>query len=286
MPPLSFGTPIRATWPYRWRHLILGAGVGVFAPLGLLLVRAIDDSAALTYLYVSLFSAGALAVLGFRHGRREDHLLASSLTDSLTGLWNRRYLDSRLSEEIARAHRYHTPLSLLAIDVDRLKEINDGAGHAAGDRAIRLCAEALRQSCRAGDVAARCGGDEFIVLAPSTSASEALALARRIRTRLAELAGSADVKLLSTSIGVSDLGRIAKPTAEDLVADADDALYAAKARGGDRVVLARHARTRRHTATFNTKLAHDYIEGEEYTGSGPFILSGSTVTTRRLPRLR
>ena len=287
MSPLSFGTPIRKPWPRRWRYSLAGAVIALAAPGGLFVARCVSSAGWVSYAYAAAFSLATLALLGFVHGRQEDRLLATSVTDPLTGLHNRRHLDARMQEEVAKAERYHTSLAALVIDVDRLKEINDTLGHAAGDRAITLVAEAVRSCCRTGDVAARVGGDELVVLAPCTTALEGLGLARRIRARVAELAPGAKLAPLtpSVSIGVADLKRAGHSAADGLLGVADDALYIAKSRGGDRAVLARDSRRRRNTAAFQARSRPDY-EGEEYTGSGPFILSGSTVTTGKLPRMR
>ena len=288
MAPLSFGTPIKSSWPRRWRYCVAGALIALGAPAGLFVARCVSVAPWLSYLYATVFSLCALAALGWLHGRKEDQLLETSITDPLTGLYNRRHLDARVREEVARAQRYHSVLTALVIDVDRLKEVNDSLGHAAGDRAIALVAEVVRACCRTGDVAARVGGDEFVVLAPCTTAIEGLGLARRIRARVADRVAREALgpPAPSISIGVADLQRAQHPTCDGLIAAADDSLYVAKSRGGDRVVLARDARTRRNTARFNAGRTHDYAGGEEYTGSGPFILSGSTVTTGRLPRMR
>ena len=127
----------------------------------------------LAYAYLLVATLVMMTVLGWIVGRKEDLLGRLSTTDPLTGLANRRRLRAAFADELNRAARYETPLSLLLIDLDRLKDINDRHGHADGDRALQLVAEALRRSCRATDLAARYGGDEFVVLAVNTPANEA-----------------------------------------------------------------------------------------------------------------
>jgi diguanylate cyclase (GGDEF)-like protein len=169
--------------------------------------------------------------LGFLLGRKEDVLETLSTTDALTRLPNRRLFDERLREEIRRAKRYGTPLCLLLIDVDRLKEINDRGGHEAGDAALRAVASCLRQGCRSTDVAVRYGGDEFAVLAPGTSAAQGLDLAARLRATLRS-AGSTEGHAGPTiSVGVSEFHSTDRDTPDALSAFADRALYAAKSRG-------------------------------------------------------
>ena len=194
----------------------------------------------LVYLYLLFSTLLMMALLGWLVGRKEDLLEELSITDPLTGLANRRRLRAEFGEELNRAARYGTPLALLLIDLDHLKEVNDRHGHAAGDRALQLVAESLRRSCRTTDIAARHGGDEFIVLAVNTTASEALALAHRIRGTVRRLSAKAgkDAAPLSVSIGATDLERAAFPSFEGLHAAADQALYQAKAEGRDRAAVA------------------------------------------------
>ena len=128
-----------------------------------------------------------MTILGWIVGRKEDLLGRLSTTDPLTGLANRRRLRGAFADELNRAARYDTPLALLLVDLDRLKDINDRHGHGDGDRALQLVAEALRRTCRATDLAARYGGDEFVVLAVNTPATEARVLALRIRDSVRRL---------------------------------------------------------------------------------------------------
>ena len=202
----------------------------------------------LVYGYLLAATVALTTVLGWLVGRKEDLLEALSVTDPLTGLANRRRLLAAFGDELNRSARYGTPLALLLIDLDRLKEINDRRGHAQGDRALQLVAESLRRSCRATDLAARTGGDEFLVLAVNTSAGEALALAHRSARRSAASARPGTRRTrkektvpapeVTVSIGVADLDDITLPTFLSLHAAADAALYAAKAAGRDRVLAA------------------------------------------------
>jgi diguanylate cyclase (GGDEF)-like protein len=170
---------------------------------------------------------------------RQTHaLLKLSLTDPLTAIGNRRALEIRLQEESARCARGQHPLSVLMIDVDKLKEINDKAGHRAGDEALRLVGRALRHSTRISDVVGRFGGDEFLVIAPNTSLEEACALGERIAAAARkESAAGASAPPLGLSIGVA-YAKSDGPQLETLVKSADAAMYEAKHRGGGRVVAA------------------------------------------------
>lgn len=160
-------------------------------------------------------------------------------TDSLTGLFNRRYVTEQLTRLCTSARRHHVPVAVLMIDIDHFKRLNDTFGHAAGDDAIRHVADRLAASLRTEDIAGRWGGEEFVIVLPHTAHDEAVAVAERLR---AEVAGSPlpigagdDVVSLSVSIGVAE-----RPgdVPEALVHRADLALYAAKRAGRNRVVSA------------------------------------------------
>jgi len=178
-----------------------------------------------------------LGAIGHLVGRREEWLVSTAITDPLTGLANRRYLEARLREELERARRHGIGAALLIIDVDGLKRVNDALGHAAGDKLLRAVGDALRGACRRMDLAARWGGDEFLVLAPRTSAVRAGALAQRIhrslKRRAPELA-AAGLPTPSVCIGVTDLGLAGSFVPAEVLLAADRALYVAKANGSGR----------------------------------------------------
>jgi diguanylate cyclase (GGDEF)-like protein len=227
-------------------YAVAGAILAVGAPTGLLILRELYAprpiatellSERVTYLYVLIATAFVLAVLGHMLGRQADRLAALSETDALTGLRNRRALRRRLEEEFRRARRYRTPVSLLLVDIDGLKQLNDVEGHAAGDRVIRNVAAAIVEEVRDSDVAARWGGDEFAIIAPNTTAGAAHASAERLVARVAGQRGSAPRHWGTVSIGIATYDP-ADPTYSDLDAlaqAADDALYRAKAAGRNRV---------------------------------------------------
>jgi diguanylate cyclase (GGDEF)-like protein len=246
-------------WPRRFAYPIAGLALSLAMVAGLLLIEASTAGQVptiswisaelrarpLVYAYLLVATLMMMMILGWIVGRKEDLLGRLSTTDPLTGLANRRRLRGAFADELNRAARYDTPLALLLVDLDRLKDINDRHGHADGDRALQLVAEALRRTCRATDLAARYGGDEFIVLAVNTPATEARVLALRIRDsvrRLSLRAGrwtktSAPINH-TVSIGAADLRAAALPTFDALHAAADRALYAAKAAGRDGVMVA------------------------------------------------
>jgi diguanylate cyclase (GGDEF)-like protein len=197
--------------------------------------------------HVATFVVGAalLVGIGTRVGRLVDSLERTNREDAMTGVGNRRHWEASLRQEVDRALRSRMPLSVLMVDVDNLKLLNDAHGHGCGDRALALVAEVLRDTCRSRDVAARFGGDEFALLLPRTRVSEAKVVAQRIRSELARrraLLGAPLASLVCVSIGVADLdavpavGRSSDAATADLLFEAADrALYTAKSRGRDRI---------------------------------------------------
>ena len=164
-----------------------------------------------------------------------------SLTDALTSLLNRRAFDRRLDEEIARAQRYGTPLALLMIDVDQFKVYNDLHGHLGGDEVLRRVGSILKVAdvLRQTDLAFRFGGEEFAILMPLTSGSDAAGVAERLCSLIAvaDFPHGAEQPLgrVTVSIGVSELSG-STLTARDLVEQADRALYTAKGAGRNQAV--------------------------------------------------
>jgi diguanylate cyclase (GGDEF)-like protein len=159
--------------------------------------------------------------------------------DRLTGLPNRAALDSRLAEEMERAIRYEQPLSVLFVDIDYFKRVNDVRGHAVGDRVLQEIATSLQTTARSIDFVGRYGGEEFVVIAPGTWAEDALILAERLRTQVEnrEVDAQADEPLeLTVSIGIAGYPEHAD-TLESLLERADQALYRSKSEGRNRVSL-------------------------------------------------
>jgi diguanylate cyclase (GGDEF)-like protein len=155
-----------------------------------------------------------------------------SVTDPLTGLLNRRYMEARLEEEIKRSNRHGFPMSFLMLDVDNFKSYNDAFGHPAGDEALKLVGHVIRETLRGADVAARYGGEEFSILLPQTPGHEAAAIAERIRANIANT--KFPHRQVTTSIGVASCSA-ELCAAGPMVEAADKALYAAKRLGRNRV---------------------------------------------------
>jgi diguanylate cyclase (GGDEF)-like protein len=165
---------------------------------------------------------------------------ALSVTDDLTQLYNSRYLNEVLRKETKRAMRSGWPLSLLFIDLDGFKAINDDHGHLLGSRALIEAADVIRASARETDIVARFGGDEFAILLPETGVEGAHSVARRLRDRLQRfsfLAGLAPSSRITASIGVATLPDVAD-TAEGLLQAADAAMYHVKMTGKNGIHIA------------------------------------------------
>lgn len=156
--------------------------------------------------------------------------------DFLTGLANRKGFDESMTREQERAERYQRPLSLLMVDIDNFKGVNDTLGHEWGDKVLRVVSEILSRSIRQTDFAARYGGEEFAVILPETSLEQALQLGDRIRLAIREnpLDTPRGLLLVTVSIGVSS-NLVKTPDQRSLDHEADQALYLAKRRGKDRV---------------------------------------------------
>jgi len=228
-----------------------GAVLAAGAPLGLLLLRAVQSDLSLDlawvssqiqsdpglYLYLTVATTCVMVVCGYSIGRYEDRLRLRSLTDPLTGLANRRHFVQALATEVARSRRYGAPLTVLLVDIDYFKRVNDRFGHAAGDSALATVANGLRSSCRQTDLPARYGGDEFALLLPETTAERGLHFAERLAAVLRTAPPyEAGAPSLTLSIGVAEGAR--GEDAAQLLKRADQALYQAKETGRNRAVLA------------------------------------------------
>src|SRR5438876_1662074 len=192
-----------------------------------------QDTVALRMLSVS----AALALVAARSDTQVHRLAYAATVDSLTGLFNRPYVDARLHQEVERAKRAASSLTVLMADVDDFKKINDTHGHQVGDAVLKTVGSILRSAVRIFDVCSRYGGDEFAILMPSSDQSSAAACAERIRQRVSEYhtgaEGRSPLPGLTMSIGVAVIEKGDAPA--DLIRRADRRLYLAKAEGKNRV---------------------------------------------------
>ncbi len=165
-----------------------------------------------------------------------DQVKSMAIRDALTGLYNYGYFKEALHYEVEKSRRYHTPLSLLFLDIDNFKRINDTLGHLKSDKTMRQVVAILKKGIRQADLLCRYGGDEFVMLLSQTPPEQAMVLAERLRQRVAQssLARLEQGLMVTVSIGVAGLGL--EMSMESLVKEADEAHYRAKQAGKNRVV--------------------------------------------------
>src|SRR5881628_2273632 len=232
--PYAFDTSVDARLNYRTQSVLV---VPLQDPSGnilgvLELINALDRGRVVPFdsQYESLVrSLAAQAAVALRNARLED----LSFKDALTDVYNRRYFSVRIEEESRRHLRFAEPVSLVLLDLDRFKDVNDRFGHRAGDEALREVAQVLLKHSRNFTVVTRYGGDEFAVLLVNTGKDGAVAYGERIREIIAEHAFAHGT--VTVSLGVASLPEDAA-SGDDLVVAADKAMYEAKRLGRNRVV--------------------------------------------------
>jgi diguanylate cyclase (GGDEF)-like protein len=178
------------------------------------------------------------AAIALKNAELVERLHSAATTDELTGLYNRRALEERLEAELSRAERHQLRTSVVLVDLDHFKAVNDTLGHAAGDRFLTIVADILAQQRRTLDSVGRIGGDEFLVVLPMTSAEEAMVFVRRVQTKLAAIGDEYPVYANQTvSLGVAEAPRHARDVPA-LMDAADQAMYNAKRSGRARASIA------------------------------------------------
>lgn len=255
------GSPIKeeprsGVWirlPAAWRYAAAGILLGLGAPGGALLLRILQTGTgtaaelrahAFFYLYELIGTCTVFGAAGYLAGRRADRLRQGldryqslSQHDDLTRLLNARAFREHYGRAIEHARKFGESISLLLLDIDSLKEINDRGGHLTGNDALLLVAGVLAESKRAGDLACRWGGDEFAILMPGADSAAAARLAQTIldRLRSRRVRGAGAEQRVSVTIGVATGSRAA--ASNDLFEIADRALYEGKRLGRDRFRL-------------------------------------------------
>ncbi|KPK17548.1 MAG: hypothetical protein AMJ67_13080 [Betaproteobacteria bacterium SG8_41] len=207
--------------------LVIMVTVLAYQYLGVSITIRVLVTLVLTMIFTNIFLGIVL--------RLQERLRKLGITDALTGVYNRRQMDRAVGEAVERHKRYGASSSLLLIDIDYFKRVNDEFGHAAGDRVLRELAALMRRSLRKLDLVFRIGGEEFLVLLPDVKRAGAAEAAEKLRREVA----SADLHpgwKLTVSIGVGQLGP--GEAREQWIRRIDRALYAAKDSGRDRVVVA------------------------------------------------
>ena len=185
---------------------------------------------------------GRTTILKFTYHDRLDEsfqqqMFDSALRDGLTGAYNKRYFLDRLESELRFALRHRTPLSLLILDLDHFKQINDGHGHPVGDRVLKAFADHIHRSIRNEDVFARYGGEEFAIITRAISRTDARKFAERLRGGIERMVIPCEQLRLNItcSIGIATIPEDGAQTSAEFIQCADDALYAAKSAGRNRV---------------------------------------------------
>ncbi|MEQ6888769.1 GGDEF domain-containing protein [Halomonas sp. CS7] len=218
-------------WSYsELNHLVQQASADQRQTMGWLTLAVVS------LLVMVVLAVGAVMLMMLRLQRQRDAMRHQSHTDVLTGLFNRRRLQEVAEQEFARRQRHDAPLSLMLLDLDHFKRVNDAYGHPVGDEVLTSFAETLQRQVRRLDTVARMGGEEFAVLLPNTDGRAARQLAERIlgATRAMPLPEEAGDHRLTVSIGVSEARQ--GDSFEHLYTRADRRLYGAKEAGRDRVV--------------------------------------------------
>jgi len=215
------------------------------APLGWLLIRYAGGTEILEelknnwglYSYMLFGTTLVFIIFGVHVGRQEQATRELSIRDPLTGIYNLRFYIERIGQEISRAKRYDTPLSMIYFDLDYFKKVNDQYGHPIGDKVLCKIAEQVKDSVRAHDVFARVGGEEFAILLPRSNVQDAAANAERIRQAIENLTINVN-NTLAISVTVS--AGVTQWQNDEAVAEfykrADEKLYLAKQQGRNQVV--------------------------------------------------
>ena len=190
------------------------------------------EAAQLKYLLGSL-------VYPLRNALQYKHVFDASLTDALTGVYNRAGMEMALRREISLSRRHKTPLSLIILDIDGFKQVNDDYGHEVGDELLKLVADAVSHCLRTSDIVCRYGGDEFTILLSNTGLNGAAVLAQHIREKVENTKMLLESHAINVTVSIGIAFSSDSDTNKDLFARADEALYLAKKNGCNQIQLAR-----------------------------------------------
>jgi len=225
---------------------LYGLLLSLGAPVGWVLVQKIagrdpfseNHFDPLLLAYMSLATGIVFSALGYAIGRREHMITDLALTDGLTALYNKRFYKSRLEQEFEHHQRYDTPMSIIQIDLDFFKRINDEYGHQAGDEVLKKVSSLILANCRKNETAARVGGEEISIIGYDCTIENATNLAERIRQTIENVTcqwQNQDIKL-TASFGIAAADKTTK-TAWQIYQRADEALYRAKKTGRNKVCV-------------------------------------------------
>lgn len=223
---------------------LIGAFLSFIGPLGewaflRYFSSTFEDPLLITYLYTEFITLVLFSLFGYMMGSYTGKIEFLALRDNLTSLYNRHYLIEHLSQLLAIHRRHKTKISLIMLDLDYFKRVNDSHGHVVGDQVLKAVAKCIGNHCREADVLARYGGEEFIVVCQDTDIQECFNLAERIRGGIGQLKpdelGFPGPQTISA--GVYELPADEAPSVEQLINRADQALYQAKQSGRNKVVV-------------------------------------------------
>ena len=219
------GTPLPAMLWERLQvgNVTLAAGAGRHEPLT-------PEETELFRIFILQGEAGIKNLVLF------DQVKSMAIRDALTGLYNYGYFKEALHYEVEKSRRYKMPLSLLFLDIDDFKQVNDTLGHLKGDKIMRQVAAILKQGIRQADLLCRYGGDEFVMLLSQTPPDQAMVLAERLRQRIAQSSMNRQEQRCKVTVSIGVAGLRPEMSTEDLIKEADEAHYRAKQAGKNRVV--------------------------------------------------
>lgn len=216
--------------PRRWA---IAASLGLLAVAAPMVMWSLDQDIALRFVVSLALTIVVIYIITDVIRELQEELLSQAITDPLTGAYNRRQMEFALDEAIERHKRTNAPASVLLIDIDHFKKVNDDLGHDAGDRVLKALVLLIKNRSRKLDRLFRMGGEEFLLLLPDTPAAAAMVQAENLRVRIAE-GNLLKNRPVTVSIGVADIQR--DLTQEGWVKIADNALYKAKEAGRNRVL--------------------------------------------------
>ncbi len=235
-------------WHHRHRRLVEGVLLGVGAPVGWAVLCSVLDLWPLAerayniwlFCYMTMGTAAAFGVFSYIIGCSEERFEQQSIRDPLTNLYNRRFFQERFDQEFAHAARGNGPVTIVLVDLDHFKQVNDTYGHQVGDIVLKTAAKRMQKLVRRDDVVARVGGEEFAVLMPGSDAEGGRVLAERIRKVIRNvpitLPSGATLHVKAT-LGVAGTDKVDVEKTTQLFSAADTALYQGKAGGRDCVVV-------------------------------------------------
>ncbi|MFP4082577.1 MAG: GGDEF domain-containing protein [Candidatus Aminicenantes bacterium] len=227
-----------------WSIIIIVMGYLVYTSLGNLIPQYWEMIGLKSFNRAVLTLGGIVILLiclsGLAISEKLSHIV---IREELTGLYNRSYIRQRLQEELYRSGRYGHPLSVLMIDVDGFKAINDKYGHTAGDRVLKFFAHLIKQEIRQSDIPARYGGEEFLIMMPETSSQDAFCAAERLRKKVSSYRFKVDshkdeVIHFTVSIGICSYPQYGR-NPNEIISLADTAMYQAKKKGKDKAAVYR-----------------------------------------------